>query len=209
MINASRLCNPVGKIFGSISIRGSASKVTFTSRIVPLMVSSTSGSVRLYIRLYIPPSEALCSLLFELLLLLLLLPLLPLLDFLPLPLEEDARRGVVVVVGLVLPSLSLSCCGAKLFCCSCCSDNTFPFLLLKERSSSVVLNKTFGNANRMRLNKNKPSVIKVSLDSPPSNAAFRRPRGWCCFGEKSLPLIVVISFFSLRRRGSMLVVCVF
>jgi hypothetical protein len=177
-----------------------------------LMVSSTSGSVRLYIRLYIPPSEALCSLLFELLLLLLLLPLLLLLDFLPLPLEEDARRGVVVVVGLVLPSLSLSCCGAKLFCCSCCSDNTFSFsfLLLKERSSSVVLNKTFGNANRMRLNKNKPSVIKVSLDSPPSNAAFRRPRGWCwcCFGEKSLPLIVVISFFSLRRRVSMLVVCV-
>ena len=164
----------------------------------------------LYIRLYIPPSEALCSLLFELLLLLLLLPLLPLLlpDFLPLPLEEDARRGVVVVVGLVLPSLSLSCCGAKLFCCSCCSDNTFSFLLC-ERSSSVVLNKTFGNANRMRLNKNKPSVIKVSLDSPPSNVAFRRPRSWCwcCFGEKSLPLIVVISF-SLRRRVSMLVVCV-
>ena len=175
------------------------------------MVSSTSGSVMLYIRLYIPPSEALCSLLFELLLLLLLLPLLLLLDFLPLPLEEDARRGVVVVVGLVLPSLSLSCCGAKLFCCSCCSDNTFsfPFLLLKERSSSVVLNKTFGKANRMTLNKNKPSVIKVSLDIPPSNAAFRRRSWcWCCFGEKSLPLIVVISFFSLRRRVSMLVVCV-
>ena len=98
---------------------------------------------------------------------------------------------------------------ACFFCCSCCSDNTFPFLLLEDRSSSFVLNKTFGNANRMRLNKNKPSVIKVSLDIPPSNAAFRRPRSWCwcCFGEKSLPLIVVISF-SLRRRVSMLVVCV-
>ena len=51
-MNASRWCNPVGRTLRvDIYSRERASKVTFTSRTVPLMVSSNSGSVRLYMRL--------------------------------------------------------------------------------------------------------------------------------------------------------------
>ena len=137
------------------------------------MVSSTSGSVMLYIRLYIPPSEALCSLLFELLLLLLLpLRLLLLLQiFYRCRSKKTLVEGVVVVVGLVLPSLSLSCCGAKMLL-------LLLLLIIRFRSYSargrLRLFSTRRSATRTgsELNKNKPSMIKVSLDIPPSNAAF-------------------------------------